>query len=157
MFNHLKLLITSTLIFSSSVLALPTAELTPRGTLHPCSVKVDRWYQNSFDTYYFSKPLLPSGDGDYSGNFFTQESDVTPVGGELVEHKVGSYVLYIYNLANAAEPGRIHDAGKLSFSWGNQTWDSFSPCSPCVITPVGTNPAAGAASVACNFQCDVFS
>jgi hypothetical protein len=155
MFSPIKLLIGASLILSPSVFALPTTTITSRGTLHPCSVQVSRWYQNSFDVAYFWRALLPNGEGDNGANWWTQESDTIPEGSELPRILVGSYYLDIYNVANGVD--HRTDAGKLSFTWGSQTWDSYSPGSPCIVVPVGDQPLAGAASVACNFQCDIYS
>jgi hypothetical protein len=108
---------------------------------------------NSFDVAYFSKPLLANGQGDNSANFWNQESDVTPVGMLLADIKVGSNYLNIKNVANPVN--RKTDAGKLSFVWGNKTWDSYSKGGPCTVSPIGNRPAAEATIVSCNFQCDI--
>ena len=154
MLNQIKLLITASFILSPTILALPTTEIATRGTLHTCSVVVDRWFQNDASTYYYWGPLLPGGWRDGSKEFFTQDSNILSNGAELPPIKAGSEILHIYNLASPLDPNRRTETGKLSFSWGNQTWDSFSPCSPCFNMPVGNGNPAGAATVACNFQCD---
>jgi hypothetical protein len=110
---------------------------------------------NSFDVAYFWKPLLANGEGDNSANWWNQESDVVDVGSQLPNIKVGSYILNIKNVANPVD--RKTDAGKLSFVWGNKTWNSYSKGNPCTVTPIGNGPGAGATVVACNFQCDVYS
>jgi hypothetical protein len=110
---------------------------------------------NSFDVAYFWKPLLANGEGDNSANFWNQESDVTDVGAQLVSWKVGSNYLNIKNVANPVD--RKTDAGKLSFVWGNESWNSYNTAahkSPCTVEPIGNNPGAGATYVSCNFQCD---
>ena len=70
----------------------------------------------------------------------------------LPEVAAGSHTLDIKNVANGVD--HRTDAGKLSFTWGTNTWDSFSPGNPCVIVNVGDGPLAGADLVSCNFQCD---
>ena len=51
-------------------------------------------------------------------------------------------------------PVDSNDGGKIRFSYGNQSWNSWSKRSPCVVVPVGTGPLSGFTSVACNFMCD---
>lgn len=85
---------------------------------------------------------------------WNQETDQinTPnVGDELVPIKVGSNILHIIDTADP-DPNNPKDAGKLSFKWGTQSWDSFSAGSPCDVLPA---PQYGmSANYECHFQCD---
>lgn len=52
-------------------------------------------------------------------------------------------------------PGNNFDLGKLSFLWGSQSWDSFSPGSPCDVIPVGNNAQlGGSTNTECTYVCD---
>ncbi|RDL35229.1 uncharacterized protein BP5553_07160 [Venustampulla echinocandica] len=151
--TSLPLLLAATLLISPSILAHPTSSITGRAPLHPCSVFIQRWYSGSFDTAYYSAGLTPDGQVP-NANFWNQESvDSGWEGGELVPWQVGSNTLHITNVANPVN-NSPQDPGKLSFVWGNQQWDTFSPGNPCFVKPVGTWEGAGATTYACNFQCD---
>jgi hypothetical protein len=159
-------LLLTTLFQVHPTFALPTASLDPRITssLHPCSVFVQRWDDNSFDVAYYSAAPTSDWTWDYpyQTNFWNQESsedESSAQGSQLVPWQVGSNVFYITNTANPVTsdaPGGHDDPGKLSFVWGIETFDSFSPGSPCLVSPVGEDWKIGGASrYQCTFQCDV--
>ncbi|KAH6706562.1 hypothetical protein BKA61DRAFT_660335 [Leptodontidium sp. MPI-SDFR-AT-0119] len=135
---------TTTTAKTSSQTSTAVATPTPK-PLHGCGVVVQRWGLDSwetFDSYYESNGV----------EFFHQATigSTTP-GEELVPIQVGSNILHIYNTENPVYTGLppgAHDPGKLSFEWGSQKWDSFSPGTPC------TNNAFPAVNFTCSFQCD---
>jgi hypothetical protein len=119
---------------------------------------------------YATIAIIPSTSSCFENSFFpgalststmksnilqwNQETDQinTPnVGDELVPIQVGSNILHIIDTADP-NPNNSSDPGKLSFKWGTQTWDSFSPGSPCNVTPA---PQYGmSANYECSYQCD---
>ncbi|TVY83438.1 hypothetical protein LSUE1_G002147 [Lachnellula suecica] len=147
-----------TTLLSHYTFAFPTTSLTPRNTpsLHACSVYVQRWTQT---------PLTAAPTSDwtwnypYQTNFWNQESsdvESSSAGSQLVPWQVGSNILYITNTANPVEDAAHDDPGKLSFSWGSQSWDSFSSGSPCLVQAVGADwSIGGATQYECTFECDV--
>lgn len=149
-----SLLLAATL--SISVLAYPTTnteKLTPRSS-HACSIYIQRWHSNAFDVAYYSAGLLPGGGVNNQFNFYNQEVPETAAPATVDTHPVGSQTIQITNVANPVNDDP-NDPGKLSFSWGKETWDSYSAGSPCVVRPVGSWATPGFHSYACNFSCDM--
>lgn len=139
---------------SLSILAYPTT-LKPRAT-HACSLYIQRWKSNAFDIGYYSAGLVDGGPNNQF-NFANQEvpDAVSAAAPTTVDtHVVGSRVLAIANVANPVNDDP-NDPGKLSFSWGEQKWDSYSAGSPCVVRPVGSWATPGFHSYACDFSCDI--
>ncbi|KUJ13684.1 uncharacterized protein LY89DRAFT_145362 [Mollisia scopiformis] len=158
----ISIAIAMVLLTLNSVSALPTsevAEIETRSALHPCSVFIQRWCQDCeerFDVAYYNVTWTTPWNWPIAA-FWNQESDevnVPTVGSELVAVQVGSNILHIIDTADPA-PGDNNDPGKLSFVWGTDTWDSFSPGSPCDVGPVGTNAQyGGSTNYECEWLCD---
>ncbi|PVH74650.1 hypothetical protein DL98DRAFT_519101, partial [Cadophora sp. DSE1049] len=126
---------------TSTVIATPS--LKP---LHGCRVFVQRWGLDSWETF----DTMYESDGKEVWNQATIGS--TTPGDELVPYQFGSNILHIYNTANPVYvglPAGTMDPGKLSFVWGSQKWDNFSPGSPCLnkASTAGLNSS-------CTFSCD---
>jgi len=125
--------------------ALPSQFLS-RSSDHPCSVFVQRWFDNSFDVYDYA--FAPPA-GIYGPYIITVESISLQAGEALPPSTVGSHILNIINVANPVSP---NDPGQLSFSWGSTTWDSSS----CTVHPTGEVGAeyGAATTYSCDFACD---
>jgi len=126
---------------STTAIATPTPK-----PLHGCRVFVQRWGLDSWETF----DTMYESDGKEIFNQATIGS--TTPGDELVPYQFGSNILHIYNTANPVYvglPAGTMDPGKLSFVWGSQKWDNFSPGNPCL------NKASNAGlNSSCTFQCD---
>ncbi|KAG9239319.1 hypothetical protein BJ875DRAFT_479445 [Amylocarpus encephaloides] len=146
----LSLLLTTALLLGTPVLALPASGdiLTERGPVHYCSIWIQRWSFNAFDVAYYNGPLFSDGGPDNSVNFNNQETSEVSPGSQIDRVTIGSNDLIIKNVANPVVVGK--DAGKVSFVYGGQVWNSWTP-GRCVVRPGG---APGFTSYACNFFCD---
>lgn len=136
------------LLHVQAVLASPV-QLVPR-TLHACAVYVQRWGDNILDVYTYKYAARPSGiPYDTGNNVGWAETgwEVSP--GDSIGCASGTHQLITTDVAN---PTTITDPGKLSFTWGTQAWDSYSPGSPCNVTAVHTT--AGASEYWCSYSCD---
>lgn len=152
---QLLLLSVVLLVSIDNVIAAPTvgsSEMTTRA-LHPCSVEIQRWCtdcEERFDTYYYN--AYPTSPFNWPVTpWWTQTSlniNTPGAGSELVPIQVGSNVLHIVDYAEPTNG----DLGKLTFVWGSQSWDSFSPGNPCEVVPSGT--ISQAIEYQCNYQCD---
>ncbi|KAK0111018.1 hypothetical protein ONS95_001398 [Cadophora gregata] len=130
---------------SAKATSTPIATPTPK-PLHGCRVFVQRWGLNSWETF----DTMYESNGKEIYNQATIGS--TTPGDELVPYQLGSNILHIYNTANPVYvglPAGTADPGKLSFAWGTQKWDNFSPGNPCVnmASTAGLNSS-------CTFSCD---
>ncbi|KAN0103317.1 hypothetical protein V8E51_011630 [Hyaloscypha variabilis] len=155
-------LLLAALLHTQFSLAAPVVEgpvevLRPRNPLHTCAVFAQRWFDNSFDLQAFGYDW--TANGVFQGIAKAEiETTSLPVGTVFTtQNYIGSYQ---FTAINTADPAVINgsvnwnDPGKLSFIWGTEKFDTFSPGNTCVTIAVGFSPYGYATNYTCPFQCD---
>ncbi|KAL3423611.1 hypothetical protein PVAG01_05358 [Phlyctema vagabunda] len=131
--------------------ALPAAPLSPRA-FHSCSVFIQRWSDNSFDIYDYNFSPAPSASEPWN-YIISAESIPLSAGQQLPPTTIGSNTLIITNVANPSTEAPNTDPGRLSFTWGDQSWNTFEGAA-CSTTPRGDRFGAAPTNTSCTFQCD---
>ena len=185
--RYLISIITVSLLEASTLANPITQRTSKKASaVHGCSVFIQRWYDNTFDVYVYNSIHTPACGPFTEGctQVAWVETAVSAASGSTlpdsgpigVASTVGSYplvIVYVFPLSefldivfqdkadihfrDTANPANPDDGGKLNFSWGNKTWDSYSPGNPCAVQP---QTDAGAlqgypTTYACSFSCDV--
>jgi len=141
--------------FLQLALAKPV-NIQPRSS-HNCTTFVQRWYDNSFDVSNYGYGWTPASTGPPQVSGAESAWGLTP--GQTLASVIGSHDLILTDVANPAVVNGVtnwNDPGKVSFTWGTESFDSYSAGSSCRTVPVGDAGAAvgGATTYTCYFTCD---